>query len=230
MLKIFSKNRLFPATLPILFAFCLGINIETVLKPDGKCSRTITIVYSKRPFRANPYEIFGIPEGSKWKTREEAKAGKYYYLATGAFSKPEEMEWKYSSSSLSKRKKFFFTYYEFREKFGKILPQATEEIDEQQTSDTQQEISDTSSWWQEFKEEIGKTGREIKDYFTKRHEQKLSEIPIEIKLVMPGKIVETNSDKLDGKIVLWKFSLLEAQNGYEIFALARNFNLFNLIL
>ncbi|MEP0821731.1 MAG: hypothetical protein HRF44_02685 [Ignavibacterium sp.] len=109
---------------------CLEIKTRTTVSEDGSSERVITFQHPKKSL---PEAAYPIPRDSSW-TLEwvERPLGEgqvqYEYIARKRFATPEDLEREYTSIpdtgvlsvkvSLSKRFRWFYTYFDYRESYN----------------------------------------------------------------------------------------------------------------
>ncbi len=124
----------YAAMLAFMFVLpgCLDLGVDTTVNPDGSSDRTISMGLQSKTV---PAEAFPRPSGEGWKidwSQDTGRGGGYTYTASKHFATPEDLMREYNESSdtsvmrvgisLSKRFEWFYTYYEYRELYGKKHP------------------------------------------------------------------------------------------------------------
>lgn len=203
--------------LPVLSG-CITVDLETKIAADGSCVRKIEVVTS-RAIGMLPHKPFGVPKDKNWTVEEVVRDGKYHYTAIGNFKNPEEIEWRYSTISFSKERRLFSTIYSFRESFkARIEPEEIEAVMEEEQE--REEIETVEDLWEEFK----RTMEEIRERWRKSRGEQLARVRITSTVVMPGRIIQANTDQIKGNTATHQFTMADVEKGYEILVESKKMN------
>jgi hypothetical protein len=144
---------------------CLEHEVRTTINTDGSCERVITFKTSSREVPATP---FPLPMDGSWDTTwapAEGKTGGYVLTIKKHFGSFEDLEKEYSGEQPEKinvgvrvqsRFRWFFTYFEYRESYGRftsytlIPPTAVmteDEIERYTYGDTSDAIKNKKDEW-----------------------------------------------------------------------------------
>jgi hypothetical protein len=184
-----------------------------------------------------------LPDDPAWQRLEETTERRHLITIEGTFTQPADASWGNSTVNLREDSKLFFTDYYFSESFSPdqfmslVDIEVTDNValiaDIVKCVSNPQEclstlrgcLSDIPACIEQFSGLVKPILNGVQRLLISTDVYPLKNIPIQLSLTMPGRIIETNAQAKQGDTVVWTLNGEILNNGIDLTATSRQYKL-----